>query len=77
MDQLAAAGRDGSVAVWRVSEAEGGLRSEALLALQLRDAAGARAGESVDGLAQSWTVAPPHAQPWAWCFVRLREKPFA
>jgi len=40
VDRLAAAGRDGSVAVWRVCEAEGGLRSEALLALQLRDAAG-------------------------------------
>ncbi len=43
VDRLAAAGRDGSVAVWRVCEADGGLRSEALLALQLRDAAGARA----------------------------------
>jgi len=43
VDRLAAAGRDGSVAVWRVCEAEGGLRSEAMLALQLRDAAGARA----------------------------------
>lgn len=42
VDLLAAASRDGSVMVWRISEAEGGLRGEALLSLQLRDAAGAR-----------------------------------
>lgn len=40
MDLLAAASRNGAVAVWRISEAEGGLRSEALLSLLLRDAAG-------------------------------------
>ena len=42
VDLLAAASRDGAVAVWRISEAEGGLRSEALLSLLLRDAAGER-----------------------------------
>ena len=40
MDLLAAASRDGAVAVWRISEAEGGLRSEAVLSLLLRDVAG-------------------------------------
>ena len=42
VDLLAAASRDGAVAVWRISEAEGGLRSDALLSLLLRDAAGER-----------------------------------
>ena len=41
VDLLAATSRDGAVAVWRIGEAEGGLRSEALLSLLLRDAAGA------------------------------------